>query len=75
VCTTSNQSRIYKYEARLWAIWQGTSQSSGAQLEIDGRVFNQFEKGKVFKFLQYSEMECNCAKTITEGLFREYRAL
>jgi hypothetical protein len=29
----------------------------------------------VFKILQYSEMECNCAREITEGLFREYSAL
>jgi hypothetical protein len=27
----------------------------------------------VFKILQYSEMECNCVKKFTEGLFREYK--
>ena len=26
----------------------------------------------MFNILQYSEMECNCAREITEGLFREY---
>jgi len=29
----------------------------------------------VFKILQYSEMECNCVRTITEGLFRKYSTL
>jgi (2Fe-2S) ferredoxin len=28
---------------------------------------------RVFKILQYSEMECNCVRKITEGLFRKYR--
>jgi len=27
------------------------------------------------KILQYSEMECNCARKITERLFREYSTL
>jgi hypothetical protein len=38
-----------------------------------------FNKGKddggVFKILQYSEIECNCVKKITEGLFRKYSTL
>jgi len=38
-----------------------------------------FNKGKddegVFKILQYSEMECNCVRKITEGLFRKYSTL
>jgi len=25
----------------------------------------------VFKILQYSDMECNCVRKITEGLFRK----
>jgi len=25
-----------------------------------------------YTILQYSEMECNCARKTTEGLFREY---
>jgi len=25
----------------------------------------------VLRILQYSEMECNCARKITEGLYRE----
>jgi len=29
----------------------------------------------VFKIIQYSEMECNCARKITEGLLREFKAL
>jgi hypothetical protein len=29
----------------------------------------------VFKILQYYEMECNCARKITEGLFRHDSAL
>jgi hypothetical protein len=27
---------------------------------------------EVFKILQYSEMECNFVRKITEGLFRKY---
>jgi len=27
---------------------------------------------RVFKILQYSKVECNCVKKITEGLFIEY---
>jgi hypothetical protein len=38
-----------------------------------------FYKGKddegVFKFLQYSVMECNCARKFNEGLFRKYSTL
>ena len=38
-----------------------------------------FNKGeddeRVFKILQYSEMECNCVKKITKGLFRKYSRL
>jgi hypothetical protein len=29
----------------------------------------------VFKILQYSEMEFNCVRKITEGLFRKYSTL
>ena len=29
----------------------------------------------VFKILHYSEMECNCVRKITEGLFRNYSTL
>jgi hypothetical protein len=29
----------------------------------------------VFKILQYSDMECNCVRKITEGLFRKYSTL
>ncbi len=29
----------------------------------------------VFKILQYSEMECNCVRKITEGVFRKYSTL
>jgi hypothetical protein len=29
----------------------------------------------VYEILQYAEMECDCAKKITERLFREYGAL
>jgi hypothetical protein len=25
------------------------------------------------QYLQYSEMECNCVRKITEGLFRKYK--
>jgi len=36
-------------------------------------------KGKddrgVFKILQYSEMECNCVRKITEGLLRTHSTL
>jgi len=36
-----------------------------------------FNKGEdeVFKILQYSEIECNCARKITEGLLRKYSTL
>ena len=45
-----------------------------SQLEEDGRVnVNKWENDD--GILQYSEIECNCAKKITEGLFREYSAL
>jgi hypothetical protein len=30
---------------------------------------------RVFKILQYSEMECKCVRKITEGLIRKYRTL
>ena len=29
----------------------------------------------VFKFLQYSDMECNCVMKITEAMFRKYSTL
>ena len=29
----------------------------------------------MFKILQFSEMECNCVRKITEGLFRKYTTL
>jgi hypothetical protein len=32
-------------------------------------------EGCMFKLLQHSEIECNCAKKFTEGLFRECSAL
>jgi hypothetical protein len=42
-------------------------------------MFNQFEQKRewwrVYEILQYAEMECDCAKKITERLFREYGAL
>jgi hypothetical protein len=38
-----------------------------------------FNKGKddegVFKILQYSEMESNCVRKTSEGLFRKYSTL
>ena len=34
--------------------------------------FNKGEDGEVFKNPQYSEMECNCVRKITKGLFRKY---
>jgi nitrous oxidase accessory protein NosD len=38
-----------------------------------------FNKGEddegVFKILQYSEIESNCVRKITEGLFRKYSML
>jgi hypothetical protein len=30
---------------------------------------------KVYNILQYSEMECNCVRKITEGLFKKYSTL
>jgi hypothetical protein len=40
------------------------------------RNFNKGEDDEgEFKILQYSEMECNCVKQITEGLFRKFRTL
>ena len=33
------------------------------------------DEGWVFKILQYSEMEYNCVRKITEGLFRKYSTL
>ena len=30
---------------------------------------------RVFRILQYSEMECTCVRNITEGLFRKYSTL
>jgi len=38
--------------------------------------FNKGEDNEgCFKILQYSEMECNCVRNITEGLFRKYGTL
>jgi len=37
--------------------------------------FNKGEDDEVFKILQYSEIECNCVRKITEGLFRKYSML
>jgi hypothetical protein len=34
--------------------------------------FNKGEDGEVFKNPQNSEMECNCVRKITKGLFRKY---
>ena len=51
-----------------------------SRLEEDGRVcLINLNKGEddegVFKILQYSEMEFNCVRKITEGLFRKYSTL
>ena len=37
--------------------------------------YNKGKDDEVFKILQYSEMECNCVRQITEGLFRKYSTL
>jgi hypothetical protein len=42
-------------------------------------VYFDFNKGKDYegclKFCNNSEMECNCVRKITEGLFRKYSTL
>jgi hypothetical protein len=37
--------------------------------------FNKAKIIGVFEILQYSEVECNCVRKITEGLFRKYSRL
>jgi hypothetical protein len=48
-------------------------------MEEDGIALINFYKGEddegVLKILQYSEMECNCARKVTEGLFTKYSTL
>ena len=37
--------------------------------------FNKGEDDEVFKIMQYSEIECNYVRKITEGLLRKYSML
>jgi hypothetical protein len=66
-------------EALGYSTCDAPPNSPPSRLEEDGSVFNQFQERRrwwgVFKILQYSEMECNCVRKITEGLFRKYSTL
>jgi hypothetical protein len=71
--------KVYQLLAHGWWFSPGTPASSTTKtgrhdiaeilLKVALNTINQF------KILQYSEMECNCVRKMTEELFRKYSTL